>query len=103
MFMNGTILDAEMSEFFSGIDINLYDADEKQTYKAQIVGGLAGLDELMQLKRQAMKRGGVTDEELEQVAAQVEMPPLFQPMPIRVRRVKTNKAGFTTLICELSQ
>jgi hypothetical protein len=103
MFMNGTILDAEMNEFFSGVDINLYDVDERQTYKAQIIGGLVGLDELMQLKKVAMKKGGVTDEELEQAAAQVEMPPLFQPMSIRVRRVKTNKAGFTTLICDLSQ
>lgn len=102
MHMNGTILAAEMNGFFNGVDIDLYDLDEGQTYKAQIIRGLTGLDELMQLKKAAMKKGGVTDEELEQAAAQVEMPILFQPMPIRVRRVKT-KAGFTTLICDLSQ
>lgn len=103
MFMNGTVLDAEMNEFFSGVDINLYDADEKQTYKGQIVGGLVGLAELMQLKKDAMKGRGVSDADLAEAAAQVEMPPTMQPLPIRVRRVKTNKAGFTTLICELSQ
>ena len=94
MFMNGTILDAEMNAFYSGIDIHLYDTEEKQTYKAQIVGGLVGLPELLQLRKQ-----NAPQPELEAAAQQVEMPPTMQPVPLRVRRVKTNKAGFTTLIC----
>lgn len=96
MYMNGTILDAEINAFFSGIDINLYDTEEKQTYKAQIVGGLDGLDDLLHLRKQ-----GAKPEELEIAASQVAMPPLMQPLAIRVRRVKTNKAGFTTLMCWL--
>lgn len=96
MFMNGTILDAEINAFYSGIDVNLYDLEEKQTYKAQIVDGLPGLPELLQLRKR-----GAQPQELEMAASQVEMPPVMQPIPIRVRRVKTNKAGFTTLICGL--
>ena len=98
MFMNGTILDAEINAFFSGIDVNLYDTEEKQTYKAQIVAGLVGLPELLQLRKQNAR-----PEELEVAASQVEMPPTMQLIPIRVRRIKTNKAGFTTLICDLGQ
>jgi hypothetical protein len=96
MYMNGTILDAEMSMYYSGVDVNLYDKDERQTYKAQIVGGLTGLPELLQLRKQ-----NAPDAQLAAAAQQVEMPPLMQDVPIRVRRVKTNKAGFTTLICVL--
>jgi hypothetical protein len=94
MFMNGTILDAEMNTFYSGVDINLYDTEEKQTYKAQIVGGLEGLRELLQLRKQ-----NASEPELAEAASQVVMPPIMQTVPLRVRRVKTNKAGFTTLIC----
>ena len=96
MMMNGTILDAEMNAFYSGIDINLYDGDEKQTYKAQLTGGLVGLPELLQLRKQ-----NAPEQELAAAAQQVEMPPLMQPVAIRVRRVRTNKSGFTTLICAL--
>lgn len=103
MLMNGTILSAKMNEFFSGVDVNLFDVEEEQTYKAQIVGGLPGLPELMELRKIAMKKGGVTDQEIEAAAQQVEMPPIMQLVPLRVRRVKTNKAGFMTLICELGQ
>lgn len=98
MILTGTILDAEMNTFYSGIDVNLYDADEKQTYKGQIVGGLVGLPELLHLRKQ-----NVTPQELEVAASQVEMPPVMQPVAVRVRRVKVNKAGFMTLICDLSQ
>lgn len=98
MIMNGTILDAEMNTFYSGVDVTLYDTEEKQTYKAQIVGGLPGLLELLQLRKQ-----NVGAQELEMAASQVAMPPLMQPVPVRVRRVKTNKAGFTTLICVLAE
>lgn len=103
MFMNGTIMSAKMNDFF-GIEANIFDSDEEQTYKAEIVGGLAGLDDLIKLKRQALKnKGSVSDEELGAVAAQVQMPPTMQPLPLRVCRVKVNKAGFMTLVCELSQ
>ena len=57
-----------------------------------------GLPELLQLRKQNARQ-----EELEVAASQVEMPPTMQLIPIRVRRVKTNKAGFTTLICDLGQ
>lgn len=103
MFMNGTIMSAKMSEYHNGIDINLFDIEEEQTYKGQLVGGLEGLAELIQLKKIALKKGGVSEQELEEAASQVEMPPTFQPMAIRVLRVKTNKLGFTTLICDVSQ
>ncbi len=95
MYMNATILDAQMSGFFDGVDVNLYDLDEKETYKGQIVEGLGGLAELRQLKKQ----NGSPDA-LEQAAAQVEMPPLMQPLPVAVRRVKVNK-GFMKLVCRL--
>ena len=37
MYMNATILDAQMSGFFDGVDVNLYDLDEKETYKGQYI------------------------------------------------------------------
>ncbi len=95
MYMNGNILDAEMSPFFDGVSVNVYDLDEKQTYQGVIVGGLAGLPELLQLKR--AKR---PDDELEAAASQVAMPPLFQPVPLTIKRVKVNK-GFMKLVCRL--
>ena len=95
MYMNGSILDAEMSPFFDGVAVNVYDLDEKQTYQAVIVDGLVGLRELVQMKRQ--KR---SDDELSEAAAQVEMPPLMQPVALVVKRVKSNK-GFLKLVCRL--
>lgn len=97
MFMNGSILDAEMSPFFEGMVVNVYDLDEKQTYQAVIVDGLVGLRELLQMKRQ--KR---SDDELSEAAAQVEMPPIMQPVALVVKRVKSNK-GFLKLVCRLGQ
>lgn len=103
MFMNGTIMSARMNDYY-GVEANIFDSDEEQTYKAEIVGGLVGLDVLLKLKKLALKnKGSVSEQELEEAAQQVEMPPTMQPLPLRVRRVKTNKAGFTTLICELGQ
>lgn len=96
MYMNGSILDAEMSPFYDGVTVNVYDQDEKQTYQAVIVGGLVGLPELLRLKR---LKG--SDEELQELAAQVEMPPLMQPLPLVVKRVKVNK-GFMKLVCRLT-
>jgi hypothetical protein len=43
-----------------------------------------------------------SDEELEELAAQVEMPPLMQPLPLVVKRVKVNK-GFMKLVCKLAE
>ena len=103
MYMNGTIMSARMNDFYS-IEANVFDFDEEQTYKAEIVGGLVGLDELLALKRMALKnKGSVPEDQLDAAAAQVQMPPTMQPVPLRVRRVKTNKAGFTTLVCDLAQ
>ena len=96
MYMNGSILDAEMSPFYDGVTVNVYDQDEKQTYQAVIVGGLVGLPELLKLKR---LKG--SEEELEEAASQVEMPPLMQPLPLVVKRVKVNK-GFMKLVCRLA-
>ena len=95
MYMNGNILDAEISPFFDGVAVNVYDLDEKQTYQGVIVAGLAGLPELLQLRR--AKR---PDDELEAAASQVEMPPLFQPIPLTIKRVRVNK-GFMKLVCSL--
>src|SRR5690348_15178064 len=99
MYMNGSILDAEIGPFFDGVSVNVYDQDEKQTYQAVIVEGLAGVRELLKLKRQ---KGTQVDEELEGAAAQVEMPPLMQPVGLIVKRVKLNK-GFMKLICRLAE
>lgn len=98
MFMNATILDAEVNAFFDGVKANVYDLDEKQTYEALIVGGLVGLPELLELKRQ---KPPVPSDLLEQAAAQVEMPPLMQPLPVFVKRVRLNK-GFMKLVCRLA-
>ena len=101
MFMSATIMSVKVNEDFFTIETQLFDMDEEQTYKGEIVGGLPGLSDLLKLKKQAMKQGGVTDEQLAAVASQVAMPPTMQPLSLRVKRVKTNKAGFTSLICEL--
>ena len=97
MIMNATILDAQVGDFRDGVDVNLYDLDEKETYKAQIVEGLLGLVELRQLKKQ-----GASSDVLDEAAAQVEMPPVMQPLPVFVRRVKVNK-GFMKLVCRLER
>ena len=98
MFMNATILDAEVNAFFDGVKANVYDLDEKQTYEALIVDGLVGLPELLELKKQ---KPPVSADLLVQAAAQVEMPPLMQPLPVLVKRVKLNK-GFMKLVCRLA-
>ena len=95
MIMNATILDAQVGDFRDGVEVNLYDLDEKETYKGQIVEGLSGLAELRQLKKQ-----GVSLELLDEAAAQVELPPTMQPLVVFVRRVRVNK-GFMKLICHL--
>ena len=95
MMMNASILDAQVGGFLDGVDVNLYDLDEKETYKGQIVEGLGGLAELRQLKRQ-----NAPQDVLEQAAAQVEMPPVMQPLLLYVRKVKVNK-GFMKLVCRL--
>ena len=97
MMMNATILDAQVGDFRDGVDVNLYDLDEKETYKGQIVEGLGGLSELRQLKKQ-----GAPLEVLDEAAAQVEMPPVMQPIPVFVRRVRVNK-GFMKLVCRLER
>ncbi len=97
MMMNATILDAQVGDFRDGVDVNLYDLDEKETYKGQIVEGLGGLVELRQLKKQ-----GAPLEVLDEAAAQVEMPPVMQPIPVFVRRVRVNK-GFMKLVCRLER
>ena len=97
MMMNATILDAQVGDFRDGVDVNLYDLDEKETYKGQIVEGLGGLVELRQLKKQ-----GAPLEVLDEAAAQVEMPPVMQPLPVFVRRVRVNK-GFMKLVCRLER
>ena len=97
MIMNATILDAQVGDFRDGVDVNLYDLDEKETYKGQIVEGLGGLVELRQLKKQ-----GAPLEVLDEAAAQVEMPPVMQPLPVFVRRVRVNK-GFMKLVCRLER
>lgn len=95
-------MSAKLNDFY-GVEANVFDADEEQTYKAEIVGGLPGLSELLTLKKVAMKKGGVTEEQLVAAAAQVQMPPKMQPLAIRVVRVKVNKAGFMALVLDLSQ
>ena len=95
MYMNATILDAQVGDFRDGVDVNLYDLDEKEIYKAQITEGLAGLVELRQLKKQ-----NAPLDVLEDAASQVEMPPVMQPIGVYVRRVKVNK-GFMKLVCRL--
>ena len=97
MMMNATILDAQVGDFRDGVDVNLYDLDEKETYKGQIVEGLGGLVELRQLKKQ-----GAPLDVLDEAAAQVEMPPVMQPIPVFVRRVRVNK-GFMKLVCRLER
>ena len=97
MYMNGSILDAEIGPFFDGVSVNVYDVDEKQTYQGVIVDGLAGLRELLKLKK---LKG--TDAELEEAATQVEMPPIMQPLGLIVKRVKVNK-GFMKLVCKLAE
>jgi hypothetical protein len=98
MFMNATILDAEVNAFFDGVKANVYDLDEKQTYEALIVDGLLGLPELLELKRQ---KPPAPSDLLVQAAAQVEMPPLMQPLPVFVKRIRLNK-GFMKLVCRLA-
>ena len=101
MIMNGSIMSAKLNEFYI-MEANLFDHDEEQTYKGEIIGGLPGLDDLLKLKKADQKKpGSVTGEQLEAAAAQVVQPPLMQPLPLRVRRVKVNKAGFMTLVCSL--
>jgi hypothetical protein len=103
MRMNGSIMSAELNDFLI-LEANLFDHDEMQTYKGEIVGGVSGLEELLKLKKQALKKpGSVTEEQLEEAAAQVAEPPMMQPLSLRVRRVKANKAGFMTLVCSLEQ
>jgi hypothetical protein len=101
MLMNATIMSVKMNDFY-GVEANIFDADEEQTYKAEIVGGLPGLSELLELKKIALKKGGVSDVDLAALAALVPMPPKMQLLALRVRRVKVNKAGFMTLVCDLS-
>ena len=96
MLMNATILDAQVGGFYDGVDVNLYDLDEKETYKGQITEGLVGLMELRQLRKQ-----GASPDVLDQAAAQLEMPPLMQPVPVYIRRVKLNK-GFMKLVCRMA-
>jgi hypothetical protein len=103
MIMNASIMSVEFNVFYI-MEANVFDHDEKQAYKGEIVAGLSGLAELLRLKKEDQKKpGSVSDAELQQAADQVEMPPLMQPIQLRVRRVKTNKAGFTSLICSLEQ
>ena len=101
MYMQGSIMSAKLNDFHV-MEANLFDHEEEQTYKGEIVGGVPGLEELFQLKKAALKKpGSVTDAELEAAAALVVLPPMIQPLPLRVRRVKVNKGGFMTLVCSL--
>ena len=102
MFMQGTVMSAKLNDFY-GVEAQIFDLEEEQTYKAEIVGGLPGLAELQQLKKTALKKGIDLSQELEAAASQVELPPKMQPLGLRVVRVKVNKAGFMTLLCDLSQ
>ena len=58
--------------------------------------GLAGLHDLLQLKKQNPPL-----EALQEAATHVEMPPLMQPVPVYIRRVKLNK-GLMKLVCRLA-
>jgi hypothetical protein len=101
MFMNAAILSVKLNDFLI-VEAQIFDKDEEQTYKGEIVGGLPGLDELLQLKKRAQKQGDVTEDQLQALASQVVLPPTFEPLSLRVRRVKEGKAGFkSSLICEL--
>lgn len=97
MFMNGSLMDAKVNDFFAGVDVDVWDEDEKVMYKGQIVQGLQGLSELLALR----KKQNVTPEEFEAVAAQVVLPPLRVPVMLSVKRAKVNKAGFLTMVCRL--
>jgi hypothetical protein len=97
MFMNGSLMDAKVNDFFAGVDVDVWDEDEKVMYKGQIVHGLPGLAELLALK----KNPKATDEEFEAAAAQVALPPLRVPVMLSVKRAKVNKAGFLTMVCRL--
>ena len=101
MFMNATILDAEVNAFFDGVKANVYDLDEKQTYEALIVDGLLGLPELPELLELKRQKPPAPSDLLVQAAAQVEMPPLMQPLPVFVKRIRLNK-GFMKLVCRLA-
>ncbi len=97
MFMNATILDAEVDQmFFGGVNVTLYDIDEKETYKGQIVEGLPGLADLKALKKQNQPV-----EVLAQAASQIAMPPVMQPMMISIRKAKA-KQSFLTLVCRVA-
>ena len=103
MYMNGSILDAEIGPFFDGVSINVYDVDEKQTYQGVIVDGLAGVRELLKLKRLKGTKADLSEDgDLVEMASQVEMPPLMQPVGLIVKRVKTNR-GFMKLVCKLAE
>jgi hypothetical protein len=96
MYMNASILDAQVGGFFDGVEVNLYDLDEKETYKGLITDGLVGLADLRQLKKQNQPL-----EVLQEAASRVELPPVMQPVPVYVRRVKVNK-GFMKLVCRMA-
>ena len=55
-----------------------------------------GLADLRQLKKQNQPL-----EVLQEAASRVEMPPIMQPVPVYVRRVKLNK-GFMKLVCRMA-
>ena len=96
MFITASLMDAKINDFFLGVDVDLWDEDEKVMYKGQIVEGLPGLDDLRQLKKQ-----NAPLDQLEAVAAQIAMPPLRVPVALSVKRAKVNKAGFLTMVCRL--
>jgi hypothetical protein len=100
MILEAKVQYAEVDDkFFSCLNAVVLDrgTPTREKYDVQIVGGWEGIEEMRGLRKQK-----VSQEELEQAAAQVPLPVEDQVLLLDVVKVKANQ-GFVKLVCRVAQ
>jgi hypothetical protein len=105
MYLEAKVQTAKISGFFDGIEMDVVDRQVikptggRPQYKCKVVRGWPGIDELRALRRDK-EAGRVSEQDLQQYAAQIQLPNEDQVIPLIVLDI-TGKKGFKTLLAEV--
>lgn len=102
MYMEGKVQTAKVGNFYDGLEVVVTDRQVikpmggRPQYTCKIVRGWPGIEDL-----RALKKGGASEQDLQQFSAQIALPQEDQVLPLVVVDITGNK-GYKTLVCEVA-
>lgn len=102
MFLEGKVQTAKVGNFMDGLEVVVVDRQVvkpmggRPQYTCKIVRGWPGIEDLRSMKKQ-----GVSEADLVQYSAQIQLPQEDQVLPLVVVDI-TGSKGYKTLVCEVA-